>query len=174
MKVVIENFLTKQECDELIALGENLGFQNPKIKTPKGEVVDKSFRSNGSALVDSVELANKLFDSLKDKLPENIRDYTLCGLNEQLKIYKYSVGQQFKMHKDVPYVRNDNERSFLTMLIYLNEDYRGGETFFLDGNVNPCVGKCLVFKQNMLHAGLLVTEGVKYAIRTDVMYKKLN
>jgi len=73
-----------------------------------------------------------------------------------MKIYRYEVGQQFKMHKDVPFRRNENERSFITMLVYLNEDFEGGETFFMNGNVLPKTGRMVAFQQNVLHAGIKV------------------
>ena len=116
-------------------------------------------------------MANDLFERFKNELPQEIDGWKLKGLNPQMKIYRYEVGQQFKMHRDIPYRPSDNERSFVTMLIYLNEDYDGGETFFMDGSIVPETGKCLLFQQNILHAGVKVTDGVKYAIRTDVMYE---
>ena len=172
VKIEIENLLSESECSKFISLGESIGFSKPKVKTPRGEMVQEHIRNNGSALLDDVNLCNELFDKFKDKLPVNIDGWNLKGLNEQMKVYKYEVGQRFKMHKDVSFVRNENERSLLTMLIYLNEDYRGGETFFLNGAVTPETGKCIVFQQNVMHAGLTVKHGVKYAIRTDVMYER--
>jgi hypothetical protein len=46
------------------------------------------------------------------------------------RVYKYLPGQQFKMHRDGSYERNENEKSFYTFLIYLNDDFEGGETEF--------------------------------------------
>lgn len=172
IKIVIDNLLSENECKEFIKLGNDIGYSKPKIKTPQGEVVREDFRNNGSALLDNEQIANELFESFKDKLPQEIDGHKLKGLNEQMKIYRYEIDQQFKMHRDVPFRRNENERSFITMLIYLNDGYKGGETFFMDGNVIPETGKCLLFQQNVMHAGIKVTEGIKYAIRTDVMYER--
>ena len=174
IRIVIDKLLTEEYCNEIIKTGEDIGFTKPKIKTPDGEMVREDIRNNGSVMIDSEELAEELFNKFKDQLPETLDGgWKLKGLNEQLKIYKYDVGQQFKMHKDVSYIRNENEKSFLTMLIYLNEGYVGGETYFLDGPITPETGKCLVFQQNALHAGMIITEGIKYAIRTDVMYERV-
>jgi hypothetical protein len=172
IKIVINNLLTEGECKDFISLGDAIGYTSPTVKTPRGEMVRNDIRNNGRAIIDNIEMANELFEKFKDKLPSDIDGWKLKGLNEQMKIYKYDVGQQFKMHKDVSFVRNENERSLLTMLIYLNEGYKGGETFFLNGSVIPETGKCLVFQQNVMHAGIKVDEGIKYAIRTDVMYEK--
>lgn len=171
-KLIVEDFFSQDECEKYINLGEEIGFELSKIRTKDGEITNTDIRNNGRVILDDSNLAEELFKRLEDQLPKQIDEYTLKGLNEQLKIYRYEVGQEFKMHKDAPFVRNENERSFLTMLIYLNNDYEGGETFFLDGTVKGSTGQCVVFRQSMAHAGLKVKSGVKYAIRTDVMYVK--
>ena len=54
------------------------------------------------------------------------------------RIYKYTEGQRFKMHRDGSYERNAKECSFYSFLIYLNEGYLGGETYFENGiNIVP-------------------------------------
>lgn len=172
IKIEVEDLLSEKECDDLIVLAEEGGFEDPTIKTPEGEVVDKTVRNNGRYIFENPEYAAQLFDRFKDQLPERLDDWKLKELNPHMKIYKYSEGQAFRMHKDVPYVAPNNDRSFLTMLIYLNEGFEGGETFFLlDDSVYPKTGKGVIFQQNVMHAGVEVTEGVKYALRTDVMYE---
>ena len=42
-------------------------------------------------------------------------------------------------------------------------------------DVVPKVGRVLIFHQKgLLHSGAVVTRGIKYSMRTDVMYKKAN
>lgn len=77
---------------------------------------------------------------------------------------------------DGTYYRPDGrERSHVTVQLYLNEGFKGGETTFLgsgrDYAVVPKTGMVLVFEHALFHEGSAVTEGRKYAIRTDVMYK---
>lgn len=71
------------------------------------------------------------------------------------------------------------------MHTYLNdastdEGLEGGATRFWAPNkkawidVEPKIGRVLVFQQRMLvHSGEPVTGGVKYTIRTDLMYEKV-
>ena len=40
----------------------------------------------------------------------------------------------FQTHKDASYIRENGERSFITMLFYLNEGYKGGKTTFYKPN----------------------------------------
>ena len=76
--------------------------------------------------------------------------------------------------------------SKLTFLMYLNSNFTGGATtFFLPnprcvGNIDargvqPQKGSVLVFPHgesefSLVHEGSAVLEGVKYVIRTDVLY----
>ena len=93
-----------------------------------------------------------------------------CG--ETLQVLKYAAGQQYRPHLDaIPALANQR---VLTALVYLNEDYAGGETRFLDLNVDVRgrTGDALIFANALpdgrpdartRHAGLPVTAGTKYA-----------
>ena len=43
---------------------------------------------------------------------------------------KYHPGDFFRIHKDGSFVRENGEKSLITMLFYLNEGYKGGKTTF--------------------------------------------
>ncbi|HKX28734.1 MAG TPA: 2OG-Fe(II) oxygenase, partial [Blastocatellia bacterium] len=89
--------------------------------------------------------------------------------------YEYQAGQYFAPHSDRAFVRNETERSWYTFMIYLNEGFKGGETVFLvepEKSIRPQTGMGLLFQHPIIHAGAEVTEGVKYAIRTDLMYRQ--
>jgi 2OG-Fe(II) oxygenase superfamily len=75
-------------------------------------------------------------------------------------------------------------KSYHTFLIYLNDNFQGGQTRFYvpkgDGTlvahgVAPKCGSVLVFSQgntaSLLHEGAAVTHGQKFVIRTDVLYQ---
>ena len=51
--------------------------------------------------------------------------------------------------------------------------FEGGETNFLDlgESVAPAPGRALLFQHPILHEGSEVTSGIKYAIRSDIMYR---
>lgn len=76
--------------------------------------------------------------------------------------------------------------SRLTLLIYLNDSFTGGNTtFFLPSSspgilearpVRPRTGTVCVFphgaaKGSLLHEGSGVLEGAKYVIRTEILYE---
>jgi prolyl 4-hydroxylase len=89
---------------------------------------------------------------------------------EPLQILRYSPGQEYRAHHDaLPHT--DNQR-ILTMLVYLNDGFEGGETKFLKTglSVKGDIGDALLFRNadkqgrpdpNALHAGLPVRAGQK-------------
>lgn len=170
---IVEDFFTLEECTELIQIGEEMGFQESLIKTKEGEVMDKSIRDNDRVVFDDPKLANELWEKIKSEIPD-IDDWKPYGLNERLRYYRYKDGQQFKPHVDGSFKRGEGDLSLITMLIYLNEEFEGGETtFVLDFlQIKPKTGMVLLFDHKLMHTGRPVTKGVKYVLRTDVMYKK--
>lgn len=94
------------------------------------------------------------------------------GLNSYFRFYRYAPGQRFSWHCDRSF-RAHRESSLLTFMIYLNEGYEGGETRFESMSVASKPGMALVFEHGLLHEGAEVTGGVKYVLRSDVMYGAL-
>jgi prolyl 4-hydroxylase len=91
---------------------------------------------------------------------------------EPLQVLSYAPGQQYRQHSDaLPHVAPQQQR-VITFLVYLNDDYEGGETAFpaLGIQVRGRTGDGLLFRnassdgtldQRAIHAGLPVTRGVK-------------
>ena len=88
-----------------------------------------------------------------------------------LRIYKYALGQQFKMHRDGSYIRNEKEKSFYTFMIYLNDDFEGGETEFENlFTVAPKKGTALVFSPPFKTRRKNTDQWLEICLRTDIMY----
>jgi hypothetical protein len=175
---VIEDFagaLSEEECRALIDLGESAGFApaiiNGALNGPFGFIVLKG-RNNHRASVDDIGLSNTLWKRISRCAPVVVAGRRVLGLNERLRFYRYDAGQDFPAHTDGCYLRANGERSLLTLMIYLNADFMGGETFFLQSKklIAPETGKALIFSHHLWHEGRKVTEGRKYILRTDVMY----
>ncbi len=47
-----------------------------------------------------------------------------------MRLSKYNVGGHFNKHRDGGFVLTDENRSIYTILIYLNDDFEGGNTIF--------------------------------------------
>ena len=172
-KHIVEKFLTQEECKGFIDFSEKLGYKESLIRSKDGEVLNKDIRDNDRVIWDNPQVAAQLWALVKDMMPDDIDGYEPLGLNERLRFYRYKDGQQFKPHIDGPYKRSETEKSKITLLLYLNEDFVGGNTtLVLEGEeIEPKEGMLFLFEHKIMHCGRPVTEGTKYVLRTDVMYK---
>lgn len=149
------------------------GFEEATVSLKSGAKMIKGIRNNYRILYPDENLAQKYWDKLKAFCPNQIEDNIALGLNEQFRFYKYESSQRFKRHIDGRYKRNELEESRITFMIYLNDDFTGGETTFDDVSIKPKTGTALCFIHEQKHEGTPVIEGTKYVIRTDVMYRKV-
>jgi prolyl 4-hydroxylase len=89
---------------------------------------------------------------------------------EPLQVLRYRPGQQYRSHLDA--VPAHGNRRILTMIVYLNDGYEGGETRFVKTglSVRGRKGDGLLFRNTLPdgrpdpmseHAGLPVTAGTK-------------
>ncbi|XP_063437917.1 uncharacterized protein LOC134718955 isoform X2 [Mytilus trossulus] len=103
-------------------------------------------------------------------------EVALLNAGDRLRILRYDPGEYFRPHYDGMYKRDNGERSYVTVQIYLNEGFEGGSTTFIGSHIDervevvPKTGSVLVFEHPILHEGSELIAGRKYAIRTDVMY----
>ena len=167
----IDNFWTHQECENFIAKSELIGYEPATIDTEKGQIILETVRNNNRVIYKDIILADNLWKQLKQFAPTKIGNSKAVGLNELFRFYKYQVGQEFKRHRDQSYIRNDIEASYFTFMIYLNDNYEGGETTFNNLTIQPRQGTALVFLHDLEHEGSSVRQGIKYVLRTDIMFR---
>jgi prolyl 4-hydroxylase len=169
----VEGVLSPGECASLVARIEAMGPQLAPISRAEGPVIDESARNNTRVMFDDAALTGLLFDRLRPHLPAELSGLRIVSANERLRCYRYRPGQRFAPHHDGAFYRSDVERSLLTLIVYLNEGFSGGETALLDVRevIQPKTGMALLFQHHLLHEGARVTAGVKYVARSDVMYR---
>lgn len=166
----VTDFLSADECQRYIALAEGEGFDDAPINTLFGPVVEKEIRNNKRVIVDDLALAATIWERVKDYVAGVLAEFRAVGINERFRFYRYDPGQAFRWHRDGYFQRESGERSRLTLMFYLNDDFEGGETFFEEVVVRPQSGMALCFVHHLLHEGAEVKSGRKYVMRTDVMY----
>lgn len=180
--VIREALITPRDASALAARAAAAGFG--PARTGPGVERRKSLR----CLIDDGAVASALFERLRPLLPATLPmsrgnvykaapgTWRLVGLNERLRFLRYDPGDYFKPHHDGVYCREaGDEQSFLTLLLYLNDGYRGGHTTLYNGAgaktpVAPAIGLCLVHDHKVRNESPTLREGVKLVIRTDVMY----
>jgi len=177
----VSNFLSHGECQSLIQIGESLGFEELFNTNP-------NYRTNTRVVVDDEAFAKSLFDRVRHIIPER-RDsidgssWRAISCNDHFRLCKYVPGQFFSKHEDSYFARTEDEVSFYTVNIYLNEEFENGATRFFDNDSDqpyakykPLTGSALIFEhftESLMHDGEEVQDGVKYLLRTDVMYERM-
>ncbi len=166
----ISEFFSSAECDAYIALSEARRFRDAPIETSLGPVMMKDVRNNTRAIIDDPRLAQLVWERARLYVPSSLAGHRAIGVNERFRFYRYDPGQAFRWHRDGYFERPNGERSRLTLMIYLNDEFEGGETLFEDKIIRPVLGSALFFVHHLLHEGGEVKRGRKYVMRTDVMY----
>ena len=185
---IIDGLFTERECKNYIAMTEKLGYKEALVGNNQVRNVEN--RNNYRCMLDSEEIAATLFQRLKPYLPQTWLGANLDSVNPRLRFLRYNKNEYFKPHHDGIYITPDEKKcSYITIHLYLNEDYKGGETTFLthgknygtldDSNIEneperlsiiPKIGRVLIFEHHLLHEGSELISGTKYTVRTDVMY----
>jgi predicted 2-oxoglutarate/Fe(II)-dependent dioxygenase YbiX len=173
LSFTLDGVLSPDECRSLIARIEAAGPKVAPVSRAEGPVVDLEMRNNTRVMFDDPELAALLYARVVDRVPATISGRRVVGANERLRCYRYAAGQRFAPHYDGAFARDLLECSKLTFIVYLNEEFTGGETAMLDLDqvIVPRTGRALLFQHAILHEGCEVTSGVKYAVRSDIMYR---
>jgi prolyl 4-hydroxylase len=156
---------TADECRNFVNIIER---NQPELATN-----NPMYRDQDRVILDAPDLAEDLFRRIRHELPERMGELQLIGLNPRLRMYRYREGQRFAPHMDHWYQPNDHQITLHTVLVYFNQDFEGGETRFceqLDATVVPEAGTVAIFQHKIRHEGCPVTKGVKYAMRSDVLY----
>ena len=170
----VDDVLNASECAAQVARAEAVGFGAAPVTTVGGPVQMPDIRNNERVMLDDPAFAALLFERVRAEVPASLGGMRPSGANERLRFYRYHPGQRFAPHFDGTFARSDDEYSRLTLIVYLNDDCDGGETDFpeLGRTVRPRTGSALLFQHALLHEGCAVTRGVKYVVRSDVMYRR--
>ena len=126
---MIYQLLSPEECKQIIKLANTVGYSDSKLSSGK---LDTNYRLSKTVWLCPVKhpIVNKIYDRVKEVPELKGHDYTF----EKLQVVKYNTNGFYKKHYDQPHRREVVERTNLvrkwTILIYLNDDYEGGNTEF--------------------------------------------
>lgn len=163
---LVNDVYTENECRNFIDFIEQ---SSPTLATN-----NPLYRDQDRLIEDNPKIADDLFLRLYPHLPKQINLLKLVGLNERLRMYRYRTGQRFDPHMDHWYRPSENRISLHTVLVYFNDDFEGGETRFqeqIEQTIIPKRGMVAIFQHKIRHEGCPVRRGIKYAMRSDVIYE---
>lgn len=181
--VVFTPTLTEDECDNIISWYEKNIQEEYNSQVVSG--LDTEIRSSTSMLVpyeSEVDLllarsVNGVLKAYIEHLNLTIPyqdDYVVSNFladqlqSEQYQINKYTEGQQYVWHCDQGTDAVNRPGIFarqFSSVIYLNDDFDGGETEFVFGHIVPKKGWSVIFPSNFMyvHTARPVRNGTKYA-----------
>jgi hypothetical protein len=179
-------------------------------------IADKAFDTIGNYRLSNYNegLAETLWRRLKPFMAEvwdydpytptdhdNHLKWKPIGINPLMRFIRYDEGGQLVGHYDAAYVKDDNHRTLMSLVIYLTNNSNGGATRFLkdpqlgkrmdemdfsdwnragnDDEViytnHPKAGSALLFNHRLLHDGqpLGPRSPGKLIIRTDIMFERV-
>ena len=175
---LVDDFLSAHECAQFIAQSEESGYEEATITGAGGvAIISSDVRNNERLILDDETLATRFYERAQPMLTANWLGWELLSFNERFRFYRYDVGQTFNPHFDGAFSRNDDEQSQFTFLVYFSDDFAGSHTNFIDDNgaltrsIQPRRSTALVFWHPMMHEGATVTQGRKYVLRADKMYR---
>lgn len=169
----IRDFLTPQECDAYIEL-----IKTNREGTP--------FTTNGrfsNNKWESIEITNILYRRLLKTNFVQDNKLNLVGFNTLAMSGHYRPGDIFDIHTDTGLYYNPRAQveTGWTLLVYLNDDFEGGNTIFYDSlshhptkTIIPERGKALIFDIDLWHKGEPIVSGEKYWIGCEFLRKMIS
>jgi prolyl 4-hydroxylase len=163
-------FFSANECEFLIESARPALQPSFVIDPNSGREIPNPIRTSRGVAFPFVD-ENPAIHALNRRIA--IATATDVRAGEPVQVLSYAPGQQYREHSDaLPNVAPGQQR-VLTFLVYLDEDYEGGETVFpaIGLKVRGRSGDGLLFRSaasdgtpdpRAVHAGLPVTRGVKH------------
>ena len=171
----IPNFLSQEECNRIIELSVNNLSQSKLFR--EDDIEDLTVRRSKHAwLTDQDPMLALISERIARRTKTNITD------QESYQVVKYDKDGFYKPHYDACNLKagDDCERMnlgkgprYITFLMYLNDDFEGGGTFFPELNitVKPETGKAVIFYNvddkghvlpKSMHGGENIVNGEKW------------
>jgi hypothetical protein len=164
----VPNFLDKNSCKKLIDY-----FNNPNTK--KSNQRDDFFKnSTVSPHEMEDEKLLKIIEELKYKttqLAVKVFPSEKFLYLDYCDVVIWDVGKEMGAHADNSYPNRESNKTpyrDYTFIIYLNHDYRGGQTYFVNENKTciPETGKIVIFPSGLqyTHGVTKIISGTRYTL----------
>lgn len=163
----VREFLTPDECEYLQELAAPLLRPAVVIHPSTGALIEDPIRRSSSVAFPFI-CENPVLHAINRRIAAVTS--TRYEQGEPTQILSYGLSQEYKRHSDA--IAGEANQRALTLLVYLNDQYSGGDTYFteIDFGFKGNVGDALIFSNvgpngrpdlSAFHAGTPVTYGRK-------------
>lgn len=175
--MIIKNFLGKQECSTLLSL---LSEMEHRVNNLPEDIID--YYTSDFSIISKSEKTCKLSlryrfedDILRKKLNDALKNYSIYKFDKDNLLFghkfafvKYYTGSSLPKHID----KYMEDNGVLSVVIYLNDDYIHGETYFEDGTIiSKETGTMLIFNGTKIYHGSRPVTGEKNVIVGKLIYQ---
>ena len=166
--IASDAFLSQAECTYLRGALEQQLQPSVVVDPASGQMIPHPVRTSDGAVF-GVFAEDMVVSAINRRIAA--LSGTGLGQGEPLQLLRYRPGAEYRAHMDA--LPSEPNQRVMTALVYLSDDYQGGETRFLRTGLDfrGRTGDALLFRNARedgspdpmsLHAGLPVTRGVKY------------
>lgn len=170
----IENFLTPEECDEIIKEFNNSLEEGGVLGT------HKNARKSLVRFIEIDDLHRKVLDTINNLV--SLKNFYV-EKNEEIQFTKYQIGDYFDWHIDTIY-DSDNitekvKNRTYSIVIQLNDDYEGGDFLYEDTNTKEVKvlkkqkGSIFLFNSSIKHKVDKITKGTRYSLVAWLKLKQI-
>lgn len=171
----IDNFLTKEECESIISLGESIGLIQMKSSLiVNGKIIEENVKYDGNKRMGCYFfgeiMETPLLESLSKKiinLSNELNPFNGITYNgiPKYSFNRYGNNDFLDWHSDNHEIING---ASITYIIQLNDDYVDGDVKYkiedIEYSVEKKTGSVFIFDSNISHSVDKITEGVRYSL----------
>jgi Rps23 Pro-64 3,4-dihydroxylase Tpa1-like proline 4-hydroxylase len=158
--VIIPNFLSEQEINYLMA-----SLSDENMRTFVSQKDENDNPTNWMNIYRLIVDKFKLIERIKTEVVKSYEFDRIESRDQWLSVVRWDKGTKLQLHVDDLGYETDNH---IATLVYLNDDYDGGEVAFAthDVTVKPKTGDLLIFPGNMHYAHEVkeILSGTRYTV----------
>ena len=170
-----EDVIPNDVCENIIDF--DLNFQPSTYANSKGKIgnsdervrMDECWIRNDSILYETIKTS---FENTCRRYSEEFPLFSVQRMTD-FRINRYSEGGFMSSHVDNIHHSHGQKYGYpqVSVLLYLNDDYKGGEFFVAEHQYLPKKGSAIVFPSNFMypHEATAVTKGTRWSIITWLM-----
>jgi predicted 2-oxoglutarate/Fe(II)-dependent dioxygenase YbiX len=164
----IKNFLSKEDCETIIKIGELHKLDYSKTKHPSNNehYIDLNFNKRKSVFIRTDEFDIKLIEKILKKINElNVTDGLKYSHIKYFQFNKYSENDFLNYHIDSAEIKSG---AIITLVIELSEGYDGADFFYRINNeefkFEKSIGSLYIFDSNTEHKVSELISGIRYSL----------